>query len=193
MKDTKELPAQFQGLSYNDLNAMLNLYGPDGKIQFEVDRYAARQYFLDHVNNNTVFFHDLDEKLEYLVKHEYYERETLDQYSMNFIRDLFKHAFSKKFRFETFLGAFKFYTSYTLKTFDGKRYLERYEDRVCMVALHLARVTKNWPPSSSMKSSKAASSRPPRPSSTPARHSVENWSPASCFASKTTWSRLPVR
>ncbi|MGO2412953.1 MAG: class 1b ribonucleoside-diphosphate reductase subunit alpha [Glutamicibacter arilaitensis] len=139
MKSSKELPAQFQGLSYNDLNAMLNLYGPDGKIQFEVDRYAARQYFLDHVNNNTVFFHDLDEKLEYLVKHEYYERETLDQYSMNFIRDLFKHAFGKKFRFETFLGAFKFYTSYTLKTFDGKRYLERYEDRVCMVALHLAR------------------------------------------------------
>jgi ribonucleoside-diphosphate reductase alpha chain len=139
MKSSKELPPQFQGLSYNDLNAMLNLYGPDGKIQFEVDRYAARQYFLDHVNNNTVFFHDLDEKLEYLVKHEYYERETLDQYSMNFIRDLFKHAFGKKFRFETFLGAFKFYTSYTLKTFDGKRYLERYEDRVCMVALHLAR------------------------------------------------------
>ncbi|MFP5018827.1 class 1b ribonucleoside-diphosphate reductase subunit alpha, partial [Paenarthrobacter ureafaciens] len=42
-------------------------------------------------------------------------------------------------RFETFLGAFKFYTSYTLKTFDGKRFLERYEDRVCMVALHLGR------------------------------------------------------
>lgn len=139
MKDDKELPANLQGLSYNDLNAMLNLYGPDGKIQFEVDRYAARQYFLDHVNNNTVFFHDLDEKLEYLVKHDYYERETLDQYSMNFIRGLFKRAYEKKFRFQTFLGAFKFYTSYTLKTFDGKRYLERYEDRVCMVALHLAR------------------------------------------------------
>ncbi|MDR2311928.1 MAG: class 1b ribonucleoside-diphosphate reductase subunit alpha, partial [Brucellaceae bacterium] len=28
--------------------------------------------------------------------------------------------------------------SYTLKTFDGLRYLERYEDRVCMVALALA-------------------------------------------------------
>ncbi|MCH6470047.1 class 1b ribonucleoside-diphosphate reductase subunit alpha [Sinomonas sp. 5-5] len=118
---------------------MLNLYGDDGKIQFEADRYAARQYFLDHVNTNTVFFHDLDEKLEYLVKHDYYERETLDQYTMNFIRELFSRAYKKKFRFETFLGAFKFYTSYTLKTFDGKRYLERYEDRVCMVALHLAR------------------------------------------------------
>ncbi|MCV9993727.1 class 1b ribonucleoside-diphosphate reductase subunit alpha [Paeniglutamicibacter sp. ZC-3] len=138
-QDSKELPAAFQGLGYHELNAMLNLYGADGRIQFEADRAAARQYFLEHVNNNTVFFHDLDEKLEYLVKHEYYERETLDQYTMNFIRDLYRGAYAKKFRFETFLGAFKFYTSYTLKTFDGKRYLERYEDRVCMVALHLAR------------------------------------------------------
>ncbi|WP_077487784.1 class 1b ribonucleoside-diphosphate reductase subunit alpha [Sinomonas mesophila] len=137
--DPKELPAKFKGLGYHELNAMLNLYGEDGKIQFDADRYAARQYFLDHVNTNTVFFHDLDEKLEYLIKKDYYERETLDQYTMNFVRDLFKRAYQKKFRFETFLGAFKFYTSYTLKTFDGKRYLERYEDRVCMVALHLAR------------------------------------------------------
>ncbi|NKX56193.1 class 1b ribonucleoside-diphosphate reductase subunit alpha [Arthrobacter mobilis] len=133
------MPAAYKGLGYHELNAMLNLYGPDGKIQFEADHWAARQYFLEHVNNNTVFFHDLDEKLEYLVKNDYYERETLDQYTMNFIRDLFKRAYKKKFRFETFLGAFKFYTSYTLKTFDGKRYLERYEDRVCMVAMHLAR------------------------------------------------------
>ena len=36
------------------------------------------------------------------------------------------------------MGAFKYYTSYTLKTFDGTRYLERFEDRVCMVALTLA-------------------------------------------------------
>lgn len=133
------LPAAYKGLGYHELNAMLNLYGPNGEIQFEADREAAHQYFLQHVNNNTVFFHDLEEKLDYLVKNQYYERETLDQYTMNFIRELFKRAYKKKFRFETFLGAFKFYTSYTLKTFDGNRFLERYEDRVCMVALHLAR------------------------------------------------------
>ncbi len=78
-------------------------------------------------------------KLEYLVAEGYYEQSVLDQYSFNFKRDLFDHAYDKKFRFPTFLGAFKYYTSYTLKTFDGKRYLERYEDRVCMVALALAR------------------------------------------------------
>ena len=133
------MPAAYKGLGYHELNAMLNLYGPNGEIQFDADREAAHQYFLQHVNNNTVFFHDLEEKLDYLVKNEYYERETLDQYTMNFIRELYNRAYKKKFRFETFLGAFKFYTSYTLKTFDGKRFLERYEDRVCMVALHLAR------------------------------------------------------
>ncbi|MFZ2509590.1 MAG: class 1b ribonucleoside-diphosphate reductase subunit alpha [Gordonia sp. (in: high G+C Gram-positive bacteria)] len=117
---------------------MLNLYDADGKIQFEKDEMAARQYFLQHVNQNTVFFHDLDEKLDYLVKENYYEPEVLDQYDREFVKLLFGHAFGKKFRFPTFLGAFKYYTSYTLKTFDGKRYLERFEDRVCMVALTLA-------------------------------------------------------
>ncbi|MBC2643635.1 MULTISPECIES: class 1b ribonucleoside-diphosphate reductase subunit alpha [unclassified Rhodococcus (in: high G+C Gram-positive bacteria)] len=125
-------------LDYHALNAMLNLYGPNGEIQFEKDREAANQYFLQHVNQNTVFFHNQDEKLDYLVKENYYEREVLDQYTRNFVKSLIDHAYSKKFRFPTFLGAFKYYTSYTLKTFDGKRYLERFEDRVCMVALTLA-------------------------------------------------------
>jgi len=127
------------GLDYHALNAMLNLYDDEGKIQLDRDRQAARQYFLQHVNQNTVFFHNLREKLDYLVSEGYYEQEVLDQYSFNFVRDLFDEAYAKKFRFPTFLGAFKYYTSYTLKTFDGKRYLERYEDRVCMVALALAR------------------------------------------------------
>lgn len=125
-------------LDYHSLNAMLNLYGPDGEIQFDKDRQAARQYFLQHVNQNTVFFHSLEEKLEYLVENKYYEPEILAKYTPAFTKSLFDLAYSKKFRFETFLGAFKYYTSYTLKTFDGKRYLERFEDRVCMVALTLA-------------------------------------------------------
>ncbi|MDU0312000.1 class 1b ribonucleoside-diphosphate reductase subunit alpha [Rhizobium sp. 25PS6] len=128
-----------EALDYHALNAMLNLYDDEGRIQLDKDRMAAKQYFLQHVNQNTVFFHNLREKLDYLVTEGYYEQEVLDQYSFNFVRDLFDQAYAKKFRFPTFLGAFKYYTSYTLKTFDGKRYLERYEDRICMVALALAR------------------------------------------------------
>jgi len=125
--------------SYHELNAMLNLYGPDGKIQFDKDKEAAKAYFLDHVNQNTVFFHTLEEKLDYLVKNEYYEKELLDMYDFQFIKDRFKQAYGAKFRFPTFLGAYKFYTSYALKTFDGSRYLERFEDRVVMNALMLAK------------------------------------------------------
>ena len=138
-RDLEAIIREETDLDYHALNAMLNLYDKDGRIQFERDKQAARQFFLQHVNNNTVFFHDLEEKLNYLVEHHYYEKEVLDQYSFAFISELSKHAYSKKFRFQTFLGAFKFYTSYTLKTFDGKRYLERFEDRVVMVSLFLAR------------------------------------------------------
>jgi ribonucleoside-diphosphate reductase alpha chain len=118
---------------------MLNLWGEDGKIQFDKDKEAARRYFLDHVNQNTVFFHSLEERLSYLVENEYYDKEVLDQYSFDFIKELTKQAYGHKFRFATFVGAYKFYTSYALKTFDGDRYLERFEDRVVMVALMLAR------------------------------------------------------
>ncbi len=125
--------------SYHELNAMLNLYDENGKIQFDKDKAAARAYFLDHVNQNTVFFHSLEEKLEYLVDNDYYDRSILNMYDFSFVKDLFKHAYSYKFRFPTFVGAYKFYTSYALKTFDGERYLERFEDRVVMNGLMLGR------------------------------------------------------
>jgi ribonucleoside-diphosphate reductase alpha chain len=117
---------------------MLNLWGENKTIQFDKDKEAARRYFLDHVNQNTVFFHSLEEKLGYLVDNDYYEKDVLDRYSEDFVKDLFKQAYAHKFRFPTFVGAYKFYTSYALKTFDGDRYLERFEDRVVMNALLLA-------------------------------------------------------
>ena len=139
LTDTGQEESLSPDLDYHALNAQLNLYDADGKIQFDADRKAARQYFLTHVNKNTVFFHDLEEKLKYLVDEGYYEQQVLDQYSFQDIKDLYKQAYAYKFRFPTFLGAFKYYTSYTLKTFDGTRYLERFEDRVVIVALYLAR------------------------------------------------------
>ncbi|MGD8148647.1 class 1b ribonucleoside-diphosphate reductase subunit alpha [Ornithinimicrobium sp. Y1694] len=138
LTDTGSETLPHDGADYHALNALLNLYDEDGRIQFEADRRAAHQYFLQHVNQNTVFFHSLAEKLDYLVTEGYYEQEVLDRYDFAFVKALFKRAYAVKFRFPTFMGAFKYYTSYTLKTFDGRRYLERFEDRVCMVALTLA-------------------------------------------------------
>jgi ribonucleoside-diphosphate reductase alpha chain len=63
---------------------------------------------------------------------------VLAGYDRAFVLALFAHARRAAFRFQTFLGAWKFYTSYALKTFDGKRYLEDFADRSVMVALTLA-------------------------------------------------------
>lgn len=126
-------------IDYFGLNAMLNLFDENGKLQLDKDKQAVRQYFLENVNRNTVFFHNLTEKLAYLVDNGYYEKEVFDLYSDEFVHELFDYAYSFKYRFTNFVGAYKFFTSYALKTFDGKRFLERFEDRVAMNALALAR------------------------------------------------------
>lgn len=125
-------------VDYLALNAMLNLYSADGTIQFDRDREAAKEYFLQDVNKRFRFFHDLAEKLDYLIEHGYYEREFIEQYDFAFVKRLYQRLYAVKFRFATFVGAYKFYTGYALKSFDGEEYLERYEDRIAACALYLA-------------------------------------------------------
>ena len=43
-----------ESLSYHELNAMINLWDAEGKMQIEKDKLAVHKYFLDHVNLNTV-------------------------------------------------------------------------------------------------------------------------------------------
>jgi len=128
---------------YHALNAMLNLYDREGHIQFGKDAEAVDAFFAAHVRPNSVPFASQDARLDYLVNEGYYEERVLTRYDRSFVLNLFERAHASGFRFQTFLGAWKYYTSYTLKTFDGKRYLESFEDRVCMVALTLAQGDEN--------------------------------------------------
>lgn len=121
--------------TYFELNNQLNIPNEKGQIPLEKDKEAVRAYFLEHVNQNSVFFHTLKERLDYLTEENYIDKEVLDKYSYDFIKDLFKSIYAKKFRFQSFMGAYKFYRQYALKTNDGKRYLERYEDRIAFNAL----------------------------------------------------------
>lgn len=123
---------------YFTLNNLVNIPTQDNKIQLDKDKEAVKSYFLDYVNPNTVFFHSLEEKLNYLIRHNFIEEEFINRYSRAFIKKLFKFMYSKKFRFRSFMGAFKFYEQYAMKTNDGKRFLERYEDRLAFNALYLA-------------------------------------------------------
>ncbi|MDU6821345.1 class 1b ribonucleoside-diphosphate reductase subunit alpha [Leclercia adecarboxylata] len=128
---------------FHALNAMLNLYDRDGKIQFSKDHEAVDAFFNAHVYPNTMTFASPQARLDYLVSESYYDPKVLSRFDPAFVLALFAHAHASGFRFQTFLGAWKFYTSYTLKTFDGKQYLEHFEDRVVMVALTLAQGDEN--------------------------------------------------
>lgn len=122
---------------YLELNNMVNI-PVNGVIQLGKDKEAVREYFLEHVNQNTVYYHSLEEKFEYLIENNYIDPTvTVDKYSFDFIKKLFDFIYSKKFRFESFMGAYKFYKQYSMKTTSGDRYLERYEDRVALNALFM--------------------------------------------------------
>lgn len=123
---------------FHALNAMLNLYDRDGKIQFSKDHEAVDAFFNAHVYPNSMTFASPQARLDYLLSERYYDPKVLSRFDRQFVLALFAHAHASDFRFRTFLGAWKFYTSYTLKTFDGRQYLEHFEDRVVMVALTLA-------------------------------------------------------
>jgi ribonucleoside-diphosphate reductase alpha chain len=140
-EDVRTIAAPSETPDYFALNAMSYFYKDKDKktLQLDKDKEAARQYFLTHVNSNTQYFHDLEEKLEFLFEQDYYEREVFEQYDMAEVKGLYKYVYDQKFRFPTFYGAYKFYNAYALKSFDGKRYLERFEDRVAATALYLAR------------------------------------------------------
>lgn len=123
---------------YHALNAMLNLYDSDGRIQFAKDKQAVAAFITHHVLPNSMQFADENARIDFLLQQGYYDASILQRYQRAFVITLFRQAHARDFQFHTFLGAWKFYTSYALKTFDGKQYLEHFADRVCMVALTLA-------------------------------------------------------
>ncbi|MFT3067014.1 ribonucleotide-diphosphate reductase subunit alpha, partial [Klebsiella pneumoniae] len=98
---------------YHALNAMLNLYDREGRIQFDKDREAVDAFFAAHVRPNSIVFGSQQERLDWLVKEGYYEERVLTRYDRAFVVALFERAHASGFRFQTFLGAWKYYTSYT--------------------------------------------------------------------------------
>lgn len=119
-------------------NELLNTFKNSGYIDRDKDKEATRQYFLEEVNVRLRYFIDLDEKLKYLTSEGYYEKEFLEMYDFKFIKKLFKKVYAYNFRFPSFMSASKFYESYAMKSRDDKEILEKYEDRVAIIALYLA-------------------------------------------------------
>ena len=111
---------------------------PSGELHVENDKLAVKNYFIENINMNMVWFHDLEEKIEYLLDNHYYNEELFNKYKFSDVKKVYKKAYSYKFRFPSFMSAQKFYDTYALKTRDGNHYLERYEDRMSILALFFA-------------------------------------------------------
>jgi ribonucleoside-diphosphate reductase alpha chain len=110
----------------------------DDEFSLHKDKEAVRSYFLDYVNKNTVFFYTLKEKIDYLIEQEYYI-DFYQWYAYEQMEEVYELVYAKKFRFQSFMSAFKFFQSYALRDDSGEKFLERYEDRVVAVSLFLAR------------------------------------------------------
>ena len=119
------------------LNNLLNI-PKDGKIQLDKDKEAVYSYFIEDINKNTRHFGTLKEKIDFLVDEGYIRKDLIELYDFDFIKSLFKYLYDTKFRFNTFMGAYKFYTQYAMKDTNGSVLLERYEDRVAFNALESA-------------------------------------------------------
>lgn len=119
-------------------NDVLNKYNTTGQLTLDKDLEATRRYFLEEVNVRLRYFIDDEEKIRYLVEEGYYEPEFLDLYEREFINRMYDKAYRYKFRFPSFMSASKFYDSYAMKSRDGQEILEKYEDRIVIIALYLA-------------------------------------------------------
>ena len=110
----------------------------DDEFSLHKDKEAVRAYFLEYVNKNTVFFYTLKEKVDYLIENDYYI-DFYQWFTFEQMEEVYNFVFAKKFRFQSFMAAFKFFQSYALRDDSGEKFLERYEDRVVAVSLFLAR------------------------------------------------------
>lgn len=122
---------------YIALNALSKMR-INGKDNFHADKSAVAEYMLRSITPRIKKFASFEERIKFLVDNQYYDPKVINLYELAQIKALTEYAQSFKFEFASFMGALKFFSTYVLKTFDHKQYLETYEDRVVMNALFLA-------------------------------------------------------
>lgn len=118
-----------------ELNAVI-MQKRDGFFQIEKDLEACRA-FERELESQIRNFESPIARIEELIAQGYYENFLL-HYTTTAIEELYDYAAAFMFAFGSYMAVSKFYKDYALRSNDKKEYLERYEDRVIAVALHLA-------------------------------------------------------
>lgn len=124
-------------VSYFRLNNEINI-PVNGQIPLHKDQEALEAFFVENVTPNLVTFDSLKERFDYLIEHDYIEKDFVGKYDFSFIEELNEWLYAQSFKFKSFMAAYKFYQQYAIKTNDGQSYLENIEDRILLNALYFA-------------------------------------------------------
>ncbi|WP_406614170.1 class 1b ribonucleoside-diphosphate reductase subunit alpha [Mycoplasma corogypsi] len=131
-KNTKDFRNADEYLALNALSK-LNL----GKDSAKNDALAVEKYWEVEIEPRTMKFASIHDRMKYLVDNDYYEVEVVSRVNKQQLEELYEVIKQFDHKFLSFMGIVKFYSSYCLKTFDGKQYLETYSERALMNALFL--------------------------------------------------------
>lgn len=140
--------------TYFELNNQINI-PVNGQIPLHKDKEAVTAFLNENVKPNRLFTYHPNtgvktheslnadvssymDKLEWLIKNDYYEEPFIRAYKPEFIEELRAWLHKQNFTFYSFMAAYKFYKQYALKTNNGEYYLEDPEDRALMNALYQA-------------------------------------------------------
>lgn len=107
------------------------------KFNLEKDKEALDVYIRDSILKRSRVFSSVKERMEFLIKNEYYDENVIHKYKVEFIEELYKSIYSEGFTFKSYMSASKFYESYALKSDNNEEILESYEDKVMICALTL--------------------------------------------------------
>jgi len=103
------------------------------------DQLALEAYLRDEILPRLKHFADDTARLRYLKDGGYLSKTLNESYSFEQLATAFGRAAKTPYRFNSYLGALKFYSSYALVDRDDRAILETYEQRVCAAALELGR------------------------------------------------------
>ncbi|MWC29922.1 class 1b ribonucleoside-diphosphate reductase subunit alpha [Paenibacillus sp. MMS18-CY102] len=118
-----------------ELNNELMQRGEDGFFRLEKDQEAVAA-FMEEVAAKSMRFNSFTEQVTYMIQNDFYE-DVYARYSPEQVEEIFATTHGFNFQFSSYMAASKFYTDYAMKSDDRTVYMEKYPDRVAMVALHL--------------------------------------------------------
>ena len=124
-------------MNWIELNNQVIIKDEEGKYQLGKDKEALESYLNEYVNKRLKKFKSIEERLNYLIENDYYSKEVINKYSMDFIEKIYTHIKNSDFKFQSYMSANKFYQNYALKSDDNKTILETYNDKVLIVSLAL--------------------------------------------------------